>query len=920
MRKIPELLAPVGGFEQLRAAAENGADAVYMGGMLFNARMNAQHFGGHQLKEAIRYAHSKGVKVYMTLNTLIKDEEIPAAMEQAEECLQAGADALIVAELGIAALLRKNMPQMPLHLSTQATVCDAAGAMEAAALGCSRAVLARETPLAQIRQIAGESPVPIEVFVHGALCMCYSGQCQMSRFQGGRSGNRGSCAQPCRLPYELWQRRRLPAGANGPENRWDAGKNEPSGWRKAEDAQTLRSAGYLLSPKDLCTIDHIGELAQAGVASLKIEGRMKSPEYVAVVTGIYRTYLDRYQKDGEFQVSRADREALQQIFSRGDFTEGYLWGNPRKALLSGSLPKHQGLAAGRVTAVRSAAKAMESGSAKQMLTVQLTREIRLGDGVEVRGDSAAKPEKPAGGREGAVPAQFPGGLITYIGAAGKTTEQKFQKERRHPKVQKNGGQQKIANKSQREARAGQTVEIGFFCGQARPGDTVYRMSDGQQLAAARKTYTLDSGTAQKDSRKLPVSMALCLHRDHPVQLTAAFGELSVTVRAEEEPEQAQTKPLDEATAHRQLSKTGDTMFALSQLHFDAQPGLTTRIALLNQLRRQALSQLTEAWERREQRAPLIQGAQQAEQGQALAWAAAPVQQQEIATESRQQAGGTGLRSLYMFAVDETILRLAQAAEYERFYFPVRAFLDDRQRPWISRLAEGGKQVIAWLSPVMGPNGQREIEKNKDRLIEVLQELKIASGKAAEAERKACGLSLGNLGQLRLFWGSGLPLYGDYGLNLYNSADFAWAQQRGFSGAVWCHEAFAAALRSSGGVANGGTENSSEEEIPDFCGMEGEIVVGGRIPLMHSAHCPVGDATGCRGPAGREKGSVFTCACDLAQYELCDRTGSRYPVLTEITDCRSIIFSRAFPWEQEAAQRLLQRGYHIRVYGIDETVF
>ena len=379
MRQIPERLAPVGGEEQLRAAVENGADAVYMGGRMFNARVNAGSFGGDRLKESVRYAHSKGVKVYITLNTLVKDEELEEAVQVARECYLAGVDALIVQDFGLGSLLRQYVPAMELHLSTQGTVYDLDGVLQAKEMGFERVVLARETPFEQIKAIARATDVPLEIFVHGALCMCYSGQCQMSRFQGGRSGNRGGCAQPCRLPYEIL-------------------RGEKPVLDKGEKRAVFSK--YRLSPKDMCTIDNLGEFAEAGVASLKIEGRMKSPEYVAVVVGIYRKYLDLYARDGWYEVSREDREALQQIFNRGSFTDGYLWKNPRRTILSGDIPKHQGIELGKVLDVRVAG---EGRTIRQFLTVKLSRDLNLGDGVEIH----------SLGRDGEV--KLTGNIVTYIG-------------------------------------------------------------------------------------------------------------------------------------------------------------------------------------------------------------------------------------------------------------------------------------------------------------------------------------------------------------------------------------------------------------------------------------------------------------------------------------------------------------------------
>lgn len=282
-----ELLAPAGSMEALRAAVCNGADAVYLGADTFNARMNARNFSAADLQEAVVYCHVRGVKVHLTLNTLVLDREMPRAAELIRLAASCGVDAFIVQDLGVVSLCRQLAPDVPIHASTQMSIHSLEGVMEAAALGCSRVVLARELPAEEIAHICKKSPVEIEVFVHGALCMCYSGQCYLSSVIGRRSGNRGQCAQPCRLPY---------------------------GYGRFE------STRYPLSLKDNCLVGELDELRRMGVASIKIEGRMKRPEYVAIVTRAYRTVLN----GGKLMPS--DLQELETAFSRQGFTDGYFRG------------------------------------------------------------------------------------------------------------------------------------------------------------------------------------------------------------------------------------------------------------------------------------------------------------------------------------------------------------------------------------------------------------------------------------------------------------------------------------------------------------------------------------------------------------------------------------------------------------------
>ena len=281
-RKLPELLAPAGSMEAVRAAVQNGAGAVYLGFGTFNARRGAKNFSPEQMREAIAYCRLRGVKTNITVNTLVSDREIPALLRDVRLLLDAGADALIVQDLGAARCIRETFPDAVLHASTQLTIHSLEGARQAKELGFSRVVLSRELPLEEIQRITQESGVETEVFVHGALCMCYSGQCELSAVIGRRSGNRGLCAQPCRLPY--------------------GGKNS-----------------YPMSLKDLCLLPRLRALCDAGVSSLKIEGRMKRPEYVAIVTRIYAAVLRENRAP-----TREEMQTLAKVFSRDGFTQGYL--------------------------------------------------------------------------------------------------------------------------------------------------------------------------------------------------------------------------------------------------------------------------------------------------------------------------------------------------------------------------------------------------------------------------------------------------------------------------------------------------------------------------------------------------------------------------------------------------------------------
>ena len=284
----PELLAPAGSPDALRAAVEHGADAVYLAWGAFNARRSAQNFSEEEFAGALSYCHIRGVKVFLTLNILLSDRELPDAVETARWACRLGVDAVLVQDWGLFFLLRRTLPDLPLHASTQMSLFTSGGAQEAAADGCQRVVLARECSGGDIAAICQNCPVEIEAFVHGALCMCYSGQCAMSALIGGRSGNRGRCAQPCRLPY---------------------GVNETAGTQ------------YPLSLKDNCLAGHLNELADMGVSCLKIEGRMRRPAYVGTVVDIYARLLD--ERRGP---TPAEQALLEDAFSRSGFTDAYWHG------------------------------------------------------------------------------------------------------------------------------------------------------------------------------------------------------------------------------------------------------------------------------------------------------------------------------------------------------------------------------------------------------------------------------------------------------------------------------------------------------------------------------------------------------------------------------------------------------------------
>lgn len=341
--KKVELLAPVGSMESLFAAVQNGADAVYLGGKLFNARQYAANFDDEDLKRAVEYAHLRDVKVYVTVNILIDDSEMKDTLRFIKYLYDINVDGIIVQDLGLAYLIRNIFPNFDLHASTQMTINNLPGAIFLRNFGFKRVVLARETPLEEIRRIHNSTDIQLEGFIHGALCVCYSGQCLMSSILGGRSGNRGRCAQPCRMAYSLID--------------YEKGEIVFDEWKDK----------YLISPKDLNTLEYLDQIVDSGIYSLKIEGRMKRPEYVATIVKNYRQALDC----GVSSLTEENREDVLQIFNRG-FTKGLPLKDFGRNFISYDRPNNRGMAIGKVEKVDN-----------KSIYIRLSKDLEKGDGIEI---------------------------------------------------------------------------------------------------------------------------------------------------------------------------------------------------------------------------------------------------------------------------------------------------------------------------------------------------------------------------------------------------------------------------------------------------------------------------------------------------------------------------------------------------------
>ncbi|MZP30843.1 peptidase U32 [Heliobacterium undosum] len=511
MKQLPELLAPAGSMEALRAAVENGADAVYLGGKRFGARQYASNFDMEELREAVAYSHRRNVRIYVTVNTLLDDEELDALPEYIGDLYEAGVDAVIVQDMGALRVIRRLLPDWEIHASTQMTTSNVEGARLLAAQGVNRVVLARELTLDDIAQVAKESGAEVEVFVHGALCIGYSGQCLMSSLIGGRSGNRGRCAQPCRLGYGLVD---------------DAG-------RELVDRQKVGQ--HLLSPRDIMTLDLLPELVQAGVRSLKIEGRMKRPEYVATAVRQYREALDRLAPDREAlpgQAADAER-ALRQIFNR-DFSAAYLRGNPGRELMSYKRPNNRGLFLGRVTS---------ADSRRGQVSIDLEEPLGVGDEIEA-----------------------------WVTRGGRTAV----------KVQRLW----VAGETQEQALPGEEAFVEWR-GNLRPGDRIFKIHDEALEARARESYQRPG-----DERRFPLTAHVRAYVGEPVTVEFRDAEGRSGRGSSAEPAQEAVKrPLTEAVLQEQLGRLGNTPFRLDGLTIEGDGKAMIPLSQLNEARRQAIEEL-----------------------------------------------------------------------------------------------------------------------------------------------------------------------------------------------------------------------------------------------------------------------------------------------------------------------------------------
>jgi len=513
-REDIELLAPAGDWDCMRAAVANGADAIFFGVEKFNARARANNFRADELPEIMAFLHSYGVKGFLTFNILVFENELEDAKWLIEACIDAGVDAVIVQDLGLVKMIRQLSPDFPIHGSTQMTITSPEAVEFTKPFDIERVVLGRENNLKQIRTIGEQAKLPMEVFVHGALCVSYSGQCLTSEMWGGRSANRGECAQACRLPYDLMV----------------DGEQKPMG-----------DVAYLLSPKDLAALELVPELIEAGVVSFKIEGRLKSPEYVANVVSKYRAAIDRYFDGDRSAPPKEEIRELQQSFSRG-FTHGFLKGTNNKELVEGTFPKSRGVYMGRVERVL-----------RDAVICRIEAPLKRGDGIVF--DAGDPTKKEEGGRV-------------------------YDLRRQGVKI---------------EGEAGEGVRLEIVAGRndvdlrkVHVGDRIWKTSDPALDRRLRTTFE-----TEKPYRVFPLHLQVRGSLGQPLKTwwTDVQKGTTIEIHSEMELEQAQKRPMDEALIAEQFGRLGGTVYQLDELKVELHGDLIVPVRELNRMRREAVEQL-----------------------------------------------------------------------------------------------------------------------------------------------------------------------------------------------------------------------------------------------------------------------------------------------------------------------------------------
>ena len=813
-----ELLAPAGSREALVAAVESGADAVYLAGNMFGARAYADNFDEEGMREAIRFAHLRGVHVHVTVNTIMDSRELPELKKYLRFLYEAGADAVLVQDLGAARIVRETVPELPMHASTQMTVHNLDGVRALEALGFSRVVLSREVTLEAVRHICTQAKAEIEVFIHGALCVCYSGQCLMSSMIGGRSGNRGRCAQPCRLPYTLVD-------------------------EKDHDLLGDSAGKYLLSPRDMNTINLLPELLAAGVTSLKIEGRMKRPEYVAVAVGCYRRAVDSFLS-GDFAVPEEDSRALAQIFNR-DFTTAYLEKKQGRNMMSDKRPNNRGLMLGRVQEYHPLTE--DSGLAV----------LRLSDGISA-GDQVDFWVK-VGGRVTATVQDMQ--LVTGLRGkhnlknAGKNINRadKKNQERNQGKKQDRNQAKKLAKNASslnmqnllpvEKAAAGDMVALTVK-GRVFPGDRVFKVYDGKLMESAKAMYSTGAPV-----RRFGVRAVVRAAVGQPLYLsfTDEYGNVA-EAETEFMGQEAMKRPLTKETLMKQIGRLGTSIFTLRELKAEISGHVMVPVSELNEVRRKCVEQLEKM------RLADFQAAADKARAEAAAAVRAGLANfysviEKTASENirSRNRGETGIT-----VVADDLAKLSAALEggADRIVFGGENYRHEAitlpMYEMAVKLAKTAGGKVVFNTPRIIRDGELDAF---HRWLENIRDM------------GADGISIHNIGSLyaaRMM--TDLPVEADFSLISYNIETLRHFQELGISRAVLSPELNMTQL----------AELAGQSPVPVECLAEGNL------ELMVSEYCCTGSFLG-----GLDKGSCGApCVNSGKSFFLKDRKDIKFPLVMD----------------------------------------
>jgi len=790
MSSAPELLAPAGDEACARAAIANGADAVYFGlAVGFNARARAANIPLDELPALMRLLHRHGVRGYATLNTLVFSGELPEFIRVGRACAEAGVDAVLVQDVGAARLLRDHCPQLPLHASTQMTLSSAECIRLAEELGMERVVLARELSLAEIAAIRRCTTLPLEVFVHGALCVAYSGQCLTSESFGGRSANRGQCAQACRLPYELVC----------------DGRDVDLGDRK-----------YLLSPQDLAAYALTPELIAAGVAAFKIEGRLKTPEYVANITRHYRAAIDTVVAGGPVVVTPRAVEDMELSFSRG-FSPGWLEGCDHKMLVPATSSAKRGVRLGTVAAVRGDRVVVD-------LVPGLAGGVKRGDGVAF--DCGPTTDEARGGRVYEV---FQRGRSLTDAATGGRVELAFARD-------------------------------GFDLRLLEPGQAVWKTDDPQLTSRLRKSFA-----GAGPLRRQPVDLEVTIAVGQPLHVRARTARgVACEVASAEPAQEARKHPLDAAILRAQLGRLGGTSYELRELTAVITGRPMLPLSVLGRLRHDLVARLEAA---------------DACVRPASGGPAAPTAS-VVATSVVAGAASAGQPQVHVLVRSleslRTVLELGERAIYADF-----ADIRDYHE------AVGRCRAVGATIHLATPRIQKPDELGIFRLL---------------ARQSPDGVLVRNFAGVTFFRELGLPLVGDFSLNVTNESSAAFFRDAGCDRVTASYDLNREQL----------ADLVAAVEVGDGSAAMLEVVVHQHMPMFHMEHCvfcavlsPGTNKTNCGRP------------CDDHNVRLRDRVGAEH-LLTADVGCRNTLWSAVPQSAAEAVPQLRAAGVrHFRIEMLDE---